>query len=139
MTGKEIFAMLISKIKFMPVRSKLWQISLGTILLGSLVSCKTPSISVEQISEKHIGKTVYVTGKVVHLAPFVDNAAYQLEDATSKVWVVTSQANPKLGQQMTIKGRIEYQSLPFAEQELGDLYLVELEHLDSSQSINNND
>lgn len=130
--------MLISKIKFMPVKSKLWQISLGTILLGSLVSCKTPSISVEQISEKHIGKTVYVTGNVVHLAPFVDNAAYQLEDATGKVWVVTPHVNPKLGQQITIKGRIEYQSLPFAEQELGDLYLVELEHLDNSQAINNN-
>ena len=131
--------MLISKIKFMLVRSKLWQISLGIILLGSLVSCKTSFISVDKISDKHIGKIVYVTGKIVHLAPFVDNAAYQLEDATGKVWVVTSQANPKLGQQITIKGRIEYQSLPFAEQELGDFYLVELEHLDSSQAINNND
>ena len=131
--------MLISKIKFMLVRSKLWQISLGTILLGSLVSCKTSFISVDKISDKHIGKIVYVKGRIVHLAPFVDNAAYQLEDVTGKVWVVTSQANPKLGQQITIKGRIEYQSLPFAEQELGDLYLVELEHLDSSQVINNND
>ncbi len=139
MTGKKIYLpMLISKIKFKPVISKLLLISLGTILLGSLVSCKTAFISIDKISTQNIGKTIYVTGKVVHLAPFVDNAAYQIEDATGKIWIVTSQTSPQLGQQITIKGKIEYQSLPFAEQELGDLYLVELEQLDSPQSINNN-
>lgn len=131
MTGKDIFEMLIFNLRLKPVTSKIWLIGLLAILLGSLVSCKTSLISINQISPKQVGKTVYLTGKVVHLAPFVDNAAYQIEDTTGKVWVVTTLSPPKLGQQISIKGKIEYQSLAFAEQELGDLYIVELEQLES--------
>ena len=131
MTGKDIFEMLISNLRFNAVTGKLWHISLWAILLGSLVSCKTSFTSIEQISSKQLGKTVYLTGKVVHLAPFVDNAAYQIEDATGKIWVITTHPTLKLGQQISIKGKIEHQSLPFAEQELGELYVVELEQLES--------
>ncbi|NJL53030.1 MAG: hypothetical protein HC930_14030 [Hydrococcus sp. SU_1_0] len=84
---------------------------------------------IEEVSPQKVGKTVYVTGKVVHLAPFIDNGAYQMEDGTGKVWVVSTQTLPQGNQQIKIKGKIEYQSLPFAQQELGDFYLVELERL----------
>ncbi len=125
--------MLISdlrfRLRFRPVVDRFRQISLWILLLMGLFGCRTPLISVEDISQKKVGKTVYLTGKVVHIAPFVDNAAYQLEDATGRAWVVTTQNPPIFGQQINIKGKIEYQSLPFAEQELGDFYLVELEQL----------
>ena len=125
--------MLFSYLKFKPVINKLKYISLWTILLSSLAGCQAPQVAVEQISAKKIDKVVYLTGKVVHLAPFVDNAAYQLEDETGKVWVVTTKTPPQKGQKIRIKGRIEYQSLPFAERELGDFYLVEIEQLESPQ------
>ena len=67
---------------------------------------------------------------ILQLAPFVNNAAYQVEDTTGKIWVVTNNAPPKLGQNISIKSKIEYQSLPFAEEELGDFYLLELEQLE---------
>ncbi|MCC0177458.1 hypothetical protein I4641_10765 [Waterburya agarophytonicola K14] len=121
--------MLVSHFRFEPVLNKLKYISLWGILLSSLVGCKPPHISIEQISPKKIGKIVYLTGKVVHLAPFVDNTAYQIEDITGKIWIITTQQAPKLGQKISIKGKIEYQSLPFADRELGDFYLVELEQL----------
>lgn len=123
--------MLINNLKFQPVTSKLKYISLWAILMGSLISCQTALISIKQISQSKVGKTVYLTGKVVHLAPFVDNTAYQIEDNTGKVWVVTSQSPPKLEQTLSIKGKIAYQSLPFAERELGDFYIIELEQLDA--------
>ncbi|MBW4536205.1 MAG: hypothetical protein KME09_19900 [Pleurocapsa minor HA4230-MV1] len=98
-------------------------------MLASLVGCRTPVITIKESPEK-VGKTVYLTGKVVRLAPFLGNAAYQIEDATGKIWVVTTQI-PQSNQQINIKGKVEYQSLPIAEQELGDFYLVELERLSS--------
>lgn len=118
-----------SRFRFKPVVDRLRQISLWIILLGTLFGCRTSSISVEDISQKKVDKTVYLTGKVVHISPFIDYAAYQLEDATGKTWVVTAQKSPVLGQQINLKGKIKYQSFPFAEQELGDFYVVELEQL----------
>ena len=119
---------MISHSRFKPVLNQLKYISLWGILLSILIGCKPSQISIAQISEKKVGKTVYLTGKVVHLAPFVDNAAYQIEDSTGRTWVV-SDKKPALGQRITIEGKIEYQSLPFAERELGDFYVVELEQL----------
>ena len=107
-------------------------ISLWGILMSILTGCEPPQISVEQISTKKVGKVVHLKGKVVRLAPFVASSAYQVEDVTGKVWVVTQKNSPQLDQIINIKGKIEYQSLPFAEQELGDFYLVELEQLDSA-------
>jgi hypothetical protein len=123
--------MLVNNLKLEPVISKLKYISLWGILLSSLTACQPPLISIDQISSSKIGKTVYLTGKVEHLAPFIDNAAYQLEDTTGKIWVITSQSPPKLSQAVTIKGKIAYESLTFAEEELGDFYIVELEQSDT--------
>ena len=121
--------MLVSHLKFEPVLDTLKYISLWGILLSSLIGCKPSLISVEQISQKRVSKTAYLTGKVVHLAPLVDNTAYQIEDPTGRAWVVTTKESPILGQKISIKGKIEYQSLNFGEQELGDFYVVELEQL----------
>ncbi|MGD1921516.1 MAG: hypothetical protein ACFCAD_23065 [Pleurocapsa sp.] len=122
--------MLVSHEKFKPVLSMLKYISLWGILLSSLIGCEPSQIYIEQISARKEGKTVNLTGKVVHLAPFVDNSAYQIEDLTGRAWVVTTKKPPKIGQQISIQGKIEYQSLPFAEQELGDFYIVELKQLE---------
>ena len=121
--------MLISRLRFKPVINTIEYISLWAILLSILVSCKPPQIETSQVSQRKVGKTIYITGKVAHLAPFIDRAAYQIEDSTGRIWVVTQKKAPALGQIITIKGKIEYQSLPFAERELGDFYLIELEQL----------
>ena len=134
--------MLLSNLKIKPVKNRLWSIGLLVILLGSLIGCKpsliSPSlISIDGVFQKKAGKSVYLTGKVTHLAPFVDLAAYQIEDQTGNVWVVTSETPPKVGKMVTIKGKIEYQSLPFDQQELGGFYLVELQQL--ATPINTNE
>ncbi|MEM6613280.1 MAG: hypothetical protein AAF652_13690 [Cyanobacteria bacterium P01_C01_bin.72] len=123
--------MLISNLKFGSVLNQLKAIGLAIALAAGLLGCQTPLIVVEEISPKKVNQIVYLTGKVVHQAPFLDNAAYQLEDDTGKVWVVTTQNLPRLHQKINIKGKIQYQSLPFAQQELGDFYVVELEQLSS--------
>ena len=120
--------MLINSFKFKPVTS-IKHISLWILLLCSLVSCRASQIYIRDISSK-TGKNVYLTGKVVHLAPLVDRTAYQIEDTTGEVWVVTATEPPIYGQQIDIKGKVQYQSLPLVEQELGSFYVVELERID---------
>ncbi|MEM8830346.1 MAG: hypothetical protein AAGE96_13450 [Cyanobacteria bacterium P01_G01_bin.19] len=124
--------MLVSHLQFKPVLNTLKYISLWGILLSSLSSCQPSLISIEKISASKVDKTVYLTGKIVRLAPFLDSSAYQVEDATGKIWVVTDQKPPMLGQVIKVRGKIKYQSLPFAEQELGDFYLIELEQLEAT-------
>ena len=126
--------MLISSLRFRPTVAKLKGIISWFTLLLSLISCRSPLISVKEISQQKIDKTVSLTGKVVHIAPFIEGTAYQIEDATGKIWVVTTQNPPQFGELISIKGQIKYQSLPFAEQELGEFYLVELEQLPISVS-----
>lgn len=122
--------MLISHLRFSSLFVRLRQISLGVTLLASVVGCQAPLITIKE-SPKKVDQTVNLRGKVVHLAPFLGNGAYQIEDVTGKIWVVTTQTLPQLNQQINLKGRIKYQSLPLAKQELGDFYLIELERLSS--------
>lgn len=126
--------MLISSLKFRPVADRLKQIISWVTLLFSLIGCGDSLISVSEISQQKVDKTVQLTGKVVHLAPLLDRTAYQIEDGTGKIWVVTTQNPPQSGKSISIKGKIQYQSLPFAQQELGELYLVELEQLPISSA-----
>ena len=69
--------------------------------------------------------TVYIQGKVKQQAPFINQQAYQIADATGKIWVVTKQNNLKVGQNVVIKGKVKYKSILLGEQEYGDVYLVE--------------
>lgn len=121
--------MLVSHLRLNSVLTQIKQLSLWLTLLVSLVGCRSPLIAIEEVSPKKVGKTVYLAGRVVGVAPFLDNAAYQIADDTGKIWVVTTQTLPQSNQEIKIKGKVEYQSLPFAEQELGDFYLIELEQL----------
>ncbi|MEL6494537.1 MAG: hypothetical protein AAFQ41_05350 [Cyanobacteria bacterium J06623_7] len=122
---------MISYLRFVSLIHRFKSIALGTVLFYSLCGCQAPLVTVEEISPQQVGKTVFLSGKVVRRAPFLDNAAYQLEDSTGHIWVVTAQNLPRLGQQINLKGKIQYQSLPFDTQELGDFYLVEIEQLSS--------
>ena len=100
------------------------------LLSFSLLGCRASLISIEDISSKEIDKTVYLAGNVVHVAPLVDRAAYQINDTTGTIWVITAQEPPKFGQQVNIKGKIQHQNLSFAGRQLGDFYVVELEQVD---------
>ena len=114
-----------------PVHGKsCYWLLLGTTLV-SLIGCQPSLIEIETIKQKKSGKVVYLAGKVISTAPFIDTAAYQIQDDTGRVWVVTEQDFPPVDREIAIKGKIQYQSLPFAEQELGDFYIQELEQLET--------
>ncbi|MGK7934300.1 MAG: hypothetical protein AB4206_00595 [Xenococcaceae cyanobacterium] len=85
--------------------------------------------SVTQIQKKKSGRKIYVRGKVIHRSPFLGSAAYQLKDDTGNVWVFTDNPLPNQGEEVFIKGKVQQESLPIQEQELGSFYLIELQQL----------
>ncbi|WNN87369.1 hypothetical protein [Gloeocapsopsis dulcis] len=69
--------------------------------------------------------TVFVRGKVAALVPLVDWLAYQVQDSTGTIWVLTNQRNIQLEDQVLIEGKLRYHSIPVAEQDFGEAYVEE--------------
>lgn len=122
----------IATAKIASLNKKLSYSSILVLILGGLFGCQPSLIDIGAVPDKRKGKVVYLTGKVSHLAPFVDNSAYQLQDNTGSVWVVTKNTAPDVGKIISIEGKIQYQSLPLGDRELGDFYVIELERLESA-------
>ncbi|MEH1928352.1 hypothetical protein [Nostoc sp.] len=68
---------------------------------------------------------VYIQGQVEKQAPLMKQWAYQINDSTGKIWVVTNQKNLAEGAQVVIKAKVRYRSIPLGGKELGEVYLEE--------------
>src|SRR4028119_2342830 len=89
--------------------------------------------NVTKISEiqknKNSAATVHLQGQVATRAPFLGSGAYKLQDATGAVWVMTSQSLPDVGDEVLIKGQLQFQSIPVGGQDLGEVYIQEEQQL----------
>ena len=94
-------------------------INLQNLTIGANV---TP---IQKITPQNKDTTVYIQGKVEKTAPLIQRKAYQINDSTGKIWVVTNQGNFQIGEQVVLKGNVQYQSIPLAGQEYGEIYLEE--------------
>ena len=117
--------------------------SLLLILTSGLLSCGNLPMSqlnldsnvtnIGDIQQKRqVDSEVYLRGKVENRAPFVGNAAYQIQDSTGKIWILTKQALPQLGDEVLLKGEVRYKSITLkglAGQDLGEVYVEELKQL----------
>ncbi len=82
--------------------------------------------------KRQVDAEVYLQGKVENRAPFVGNAAYQLQDTTGSIWILTKQALPQLGDEILLKGKVRYQSIKLqdlAGKDLGEVYVEETEQI----------
>lgn len=115
-----------------------YKLCLFPLLLGLVVGCgRTVNLGVtlpdgRQLSTQEIatiqaeqksGKTVYLRGEVKKQAPFLDSGAYQLEDQTGEIWVVTTGDLPEVGTKVALKGKVIYQSIPVEQQDWGEMYV----------------
>ncbi|MEO0488800.1 MAG: hypothetical protein AAF215_18120 [Cyanobacteria bacterium P01_A01_bin.123] len=71
---------------------------------------------------------VYLRGRVAQRLPLLEGWLYQVEDETGLIWVITSGVAPEVGDRVTVKGTVAFESVPIADEELGDYYIQELEH-----------
>lgn len=114
-------------------------IRLGLILclLGGLLSCghlgqfgmnaigANITLIQDLKPQQDDGTTVYVQGQVEKRIPLLNQYAYQINDSTGKIWVVTNQAGLGKGEQVVIKGKVRHQSIPLAGKEYGEVYIEE--------------
>ena len=105
-------------------------ISCNSLTSSNLLASKA-TIPINAIAEQSKTETIYITGKVIKVAPLLGNNAYQVQDSTGSIWVITTANLPSVGQNILIKCQIKSQSLSLVNQELEELYLVELEQLEN--------
>ncbi|HEY9852188.1 MAG TPA: hypothetical protein V6D28_22130 [Leptolyngbyaceae cyanobacterium] len=119
-------------------KSYVLRISAIALFLGGMTSLavgflSAGSVTVTNISEVQTQRDddarVYVKGKVVNQVPLLELRAYQLQDSTGTILVVTKDKFPPKDKELLIKGKVEYQSIPLGGQELGEVYLKEEKRL----------
>ncbi|MBD2610158.1 MAG: hypothetical protein RMY62_021155 [Nostoc sp. ZfuVER08] len=76
-------------------------------------------------AQKKNQATVYIQGTVENQAPLIKQWAYQINDTTGKIWVITNQKSLPEGSQVVFKGKVRYRSIPLAGKEQGEIYLEE--------------
>lgn len=80
---------------------------------------------IRELKPRQDKATVYILGKVSSSVPLVKQQVYQINDSTGKIWVLTKQTGWKEGQSVVVKGKVNYQSIPLAGKEFGEIYLEE--------------
>ena len=112
-----------------------------SLLLTGLLSCSALSqasfkLGLEKITpirdlkpQDH-NAIVYLQGKVVKQVPLLGQRVYQLQDTTSTIWVLTNQSTPQTRDEVLIKARVLYQSIPLAGKEFGEVYVEQQEQLE---------
>jgi predicted small lipoprotein YifL len=102
----------------------------GILGCGQLINLELPSsdtVAIGQLPQQHQQQeTVQVRGKVKKVVPLVGSGAYQLEDETGAIWVVTPETLPQIGDEIIIEGTLNYQSIPIGEKDLGEFYVREI-------------
>ncbi|MDJ0661026.1 MAG: DNA-binding protein [Crocosphaera sp.] len=89
----------------------------------------SPQPSTESTPEDNL---IYLEGKVVDRAPFLESGSYQLQDDTGTIWVLTDNPLPQTGETVQITGKVTYQSIPLGGQDVGELYILEVEKLEAN-------
>ena len=80
---------------------------------------------INQLKSKQNPDIVYIQGKVEKAIPLLKKEAYQVNDGTGKIWIVSNQTGIKQGESLLIKGKISYRSIPLGGKEYGELYVEE--------------
>lgn len=116
-------------------------------LLGGLLSCGSlpqstmnainlrPRVDITNIRtiklKQDFEGTVYIQGKVAKQVPLLKRQVYQLQDLSGTIWVLTNKTDLQQGDEVLVKGKVRYQSIPLAGKDFGEVYVEEQEQLES--------
>ncbi len=82
----------------------------GLVLLAATLSsaCATRTINhVLADPGRYRNKTVQLQGSVVDSYSLLNNGAYQIDDTTGRLWIVSNVGVPRRGARVQVKGRIQ--------------------------------
>ena len=86
-------------------------------------SYENPS-KIADITAQKESSTVYIAGKVLQTVPLLKRGAYQIQDSTGAIWILTNANLPEQGKDIVLKGKVQFERLDFTD---GEQYLVEQE------------
>jgi hypothetical protein len=134
--------------KVQPTRS-FHLITCNLLIVSGLVSCSglgnysfngisfTNVTEIRNVKSPNNQGIVYLQGQVTDIVPLsAPWQAYQMQDSSGTIWAITSQKGLQIKDKLLIKGNLRYQSIPIANEELGDFYVEEqerIEHTSASQ------
>lgn len=103
-------------------------LGIGGMKIGNL-SVNVTTVSEIQENQKADG-IIYLEGQVANQAPFLAAGAYELQDPTGSIWVITNRTLPKIDDEILIQGQLKFQSIPLAGQDLGEVYIQEQQRIE---------
>lgn len=78
---------------------------------------------VSEVQKQKTNFTVNLQGKINTQAPLLEQRAYELQDSTGSIWVVTREPLPALGTQVKVTGKVRYQEILLNGQDQGTVYV----------------
>lgn len=84
----------------------------------------SPTLPIADV-EQHRRGTVYLEGQVVQHLPLVNRSLYQLTDDSGSIWVLSAEPPPDLGQRLSLRVTIHYESILMRGQDIGEYYAEE--------------
>ncbi len=97
------------------------------LFMGSLVltSC-APTVEISSLTPQSIHQSVQVTGKVITIAPMINQSAYELQDKNgNSIWILTRKTPPKIESEVTASGKVKFDSIVEETLELAQIYIEE--------------
>ncbi len=108
-------------------------VAAGALLALLLVACRTTINQILAEPGRFAGQEVTVGGQVVKSASVLGRGAYQIDDGTGTLWVVTKRGAPRQGARVAVKGRVRDvvnlgEIVPLPPEVGSGLVLIETEH-----------
>ena len=82
-----------------------------------------------------INAIVQIKGRVSNRAPLLGKAAYELQDPTGSIWILTTGSLPNLGDELVLKGKLLYRSIQLNGKEQGSLYIEQQQELQRTPTL----
>ncbi len=120
-------------------------LTIGVISCGQITDTAVKlNLNVSRINKiqtkNKINNQVYLKGTVESNAPFLGTGAYELTDDTGSIWIFSRNKLPNIGEKITVKGKVRYQSIIISglgNKDVGDFYLEELERMETQNQEDN--
>jgi hypothetical protein len=85
------------------------RVGLLVLLVGAMLSAACASRSINQVladPSRYTNKEVKLSGSVVDSYSALGRGAYQLEDKTGRLWIVSDKGVPRKGARVSVKGTV---------------------------------
>ncbi|NJN72068.1 MAG: hypothetical protein HC799_04270 [Limnothrix sp. RL_2_0] len=134
----------------MTVATKFSRWAIAFFTAGSLVSCnawtalsqqrnsplsiapkqEVPVAAIASLLNQAPGSNIHINGTVSQSAPFLDGGAYEVQDPTGKIWVITQDPLPRAGTEVLILGELKFHDLRLGANDFGEVFVTEIAALD---------